>query len=235
MTKDNLRIWSQVCETDPALTKEVPKGRFSLTAICAQSQRKAATNLFGPFGVGWGVDPESVDITYLDFGPEKMACYQAVLWFSEGTKTGQFPICSSIVVNPNGRLDSEWLKKVSTDALTKGLSFLGFNSDVFEGKYDDNRYVEAMKQQFASDDKTVNPKVKKPEHLDTYKSLLMTAATKGTEAFREIWSNGVEGVSKEAIAECRLHMKTTPSEQEWLQNEVKQVCQTADKNLLPSA
>ena len=36
---------------------------------------------------------------------------------------------------------------VSTDALTKGLSKLGFNADIFLGKWDDNRYVSQRKEE----------------------------------------------------------------------------------------
>ena len=40
------------------------------------------------------------------------------------------------------KIDDEYAKKSATDALTKGLSMIGFNSDIFLGKYDDNKYVE---------------------------------------------------------------------------------------------
>ncbi len=38
------------------------------------------------------------------------------------------------------RLDNESIKKVRTDALTKGLSELGFNADVFKGLFDNHEY-----------------------------------------------------------------------------------------------
>jgi hypothetical protein len=38
-------------------------------------------------------------------------------------------------------VDDEWTKKTFTNALTKALSYVGFNADVFMGKFDDNRYV----------------------------------------------------------------------------------------------
>ena len=61
-----------------------------------------------------------------------------------------FRINSSIGTHSKaGKLDDECYKKVSTDALTKGLSKLGFNADVFLGQWDDNRYVSQMKKEFA--------------------------------------------------------------------------------------
>jgi len=38
--------------------------------------------------------------------------------------------------------------KVETDALTKALSKLGFNADVFMGMYDDHKYVQMMTEEF---------------------------------------------------------------------------------------
>jgi hypothetical protein len=48
----------------------------------------------------------------------------------------------------NTHLDDDCVKKVATDALTKGLSKLGFNADVFLGLYDDNKYVAGAKAAF---------------------------------------------------------------------------------------
>ena len=50
-------------------------------------------------------------------------------------------------------------KKLKTDALTKGLSELGFNSDIFEGKFDDNKYVQEMNVKF----NPLKPTGEKPE------------------------------------------------------------------------
>jgi hypothetical protein len=43
--------------------------------------------------------------------------------------------------------NSDIFKKATTDALTKGLSVLGFNADVFLGLWDDNKYVQEQKRQ----------------------------------------------------------------------------------------
>ena len=59
------------------------------------------------------------------------------------------------------------MKKVATDALTKGLSKLGFNADVFMGKFDDNKYVNSLTSQSSGQD--INQDLKK----------MVTNATKG--------------------------------------------------------
>ena len=50
---DNLRIWNAVSKTNPAHTKKVNQ-RGGFTAIGAQYQILAATEQFGPIGIGWG-------------------------------------------------------------------------------------------------------------------------------------------------------------------------------------
>ena len=42
--------------------------------------------------------------------------------------------------------DTDCMKKATTDGLTKGLTYFGFNADVFLGKFDDNKYVEELKK-----------------------------------------------------------------------------------------
>ena len=55
------------------------------------------------------------------------------------------------------------LKKVAT----KGLSKLGFNADVFMGKFDDNKYVDSLANKYGVDKKeTPKPKQNKSSDLD---------------------------------------------------------------------
>ena len=98
------------------------------------------TRAFGMIGQGWGITDEYFHSIF-----DNLLSYQAKLWYSKDGNTFDFPVNSSIqVVNNNGKLDDEVYKKVSTDALTKGLSKLGFNADVFLGMWDDNRYVSRL-------------------------------------------------------------------------------------------
>ena len=139
---DNMSLWDSVCVTDPQYTKRVNQ-RGGFTAIGAQSQIMEATKVFGPFGKGFGVSDEK----FTSFDMEGLALYQARLWFVLNGETNvihQFPIHSSIKYSVNGRVDDDFAKKVATDALTKGLSKLGFNADVFLGKFDDNKYVNQL-------------------------------------------------------------------------------------------
>ena len=159
--KDNMKLWESVETTDPKFTKKVNQ-RGGFTAIGAQYQLRTATETFGPFGTGWGVKDERIE-KWEDAG---IAVYQATLWyipaeFKKGIpvikeEPSEFPIHSSIKYHSNGRVDDDFMKKVATDALTKGLSKLGFNADVFMGKFDDNKYVNKLTNMNGTWKKTVS-------------------------------------------------------------------------------
>ena len=131
--KNNLELWDTVETTDPQYTKRVNQ-RGGFTAIAAQSQVKRATEVFGIMGHGWGVEDEK----FTTVEGTTMVLYTANLWYKFNTRAGAIPIHSSIKYGANGRYDDDFAKKVATDALTKGLSKLGFNADVFMGLFDDN-------------------------------------------------------------------------------------------------
>ena len=141
--KNNLELWDTVETTDPQYTKKVNQ-RGGFTAIAAQSQVKRATEVFGIMGHGWGVENEK----FTTVEGTTMVLYTANLWYKFNTRTGAIPIHSSIKYGANGRYDDDFSKKVATDALTKGLSKLGFNADVFMGLFDDNKYVADVTNKF---------------------------------------------------------------------------------------
>ena len=58
-------------------------------------------------------------------------------------------LCSEEWKNNKGRLDSDAGKKATTDGITKLLSQLGFNADVFLGKFDDQKYVDDLREEMA--------------------------------------------------------------------------------------
>lgn len=139
---DTMRIWSAVEKTDPTHTKKVNQ-RGGFTAISAHYQIREATRVFGPVGVGWGYiagDPIILD---------GIASVPVTIW--HGTRDQSFgPIYGGAELRDSrGKPDSDALKKAETDGLTKGLSHLGFNADVFLGKFDDNKYIEQMRGEFA--------------------------------------------------------------------------------------
>ncbi|MCW1431366.1 hypothetical protein [Novosphingobium sp. JCM 18896] len=140
---DNLRIWSKVEKTNPAHTKHVNQ-RGGFTAVSANYQILAATELFGPIGEGWGYTTDTPVIV------DTLVMIPVTLW--HGNRENSFgPMwgCEEWK-DAKGRIDSDAPKKATTDGLTKLLSQLGFNADVFLGKFDDQKYVEQMRREFAA-------------------------------------------------------------------------------------
>lgn len=143
-SKDNLSFWKSVSTTTVAATKEVKQGARKFTAIDAYYQIMEATDEFGMYGIGWGVRDESFDII-----ADELLKYHATMFYKWNGEEGLIPISASIRLymgqGDKRRIDDDCVKKVTTDALTKGLSKLGFNADVFLGKFDDNKYVQELK------------------------------------------------------------------------------------------
>lgn len=136
----NMELWDRVKRTDPAHTKRVEQ-RGGFTAIDAHSQIEAATREFGPAGGLWWWNAIPTMINDL-----------VVMRVELHHPHGEHPIvqygCKALV---NGsRADDDAYKKAVTDGLTKCLSYLGFNADVFLGKFDDNKYVAQMREEFKS-------------------------------------------------------------------------------------
>ena len=162
--KSHMELWNSVEITDPKYTKKVNQ-RGGFTAIGAQYQLMRATETFGPMGSGWGIKTEHIQ-KWEDVG---LAVYEATLWYVIGDKEHYIPIHSAIKYHSNGRVDDDFYKKVATDALTKGLSKLGFNADVFMGKFDDNKYVNKLKE---PDYKTIVTKASEGLNDEDKKSVL---------------------------------------------------------------
>lgn len=152
---ENLKLWDAVQETDPAMTRRVNQ-RGGFTAIDSYYQIKRATELFGPLGIGWGYTA--------DFRFEKGLVFAVVnIWYKwHGEKAEPFTVCASNQFDTGKHIDEDAAKKALTDALTKGLSYLGFSSDVFMGKFDDNRYVERL-----------NKKLREQEHQEEFENEVM--------------------------------------------------------------
>ncbi len=147
---ENMKLWDSVCVTDPAVTKVVSTRQRKYTAICAQSQIKKATELWGPMGGTWAVNNEDFKII-----GNSNCIYTANLIFPGGAIRLHADI--EIIFSSGkreGLYNVDFTKKIATDALTKGLSKLGFNADVFEGKFDDNKYVAQLEAQNKKGDKS---------------------------------------------------------------------------------
>jgi hypothetical protein len=170
-----MRIWDKVFETNPAHTKHVSLGARKFTSIDPYQQIRRVTELFGPVGQGWGWAVKEIS-----YPPEGfMVVVHITFWWREphpdpldagfdstihtfdeleacayrSPKNDRSTRCQEM--DQNGQLvwryDEDCVKKATTGAITKALSRLGFNADVFLGGFDDNRYIAKMERKFAEE------------------------------------------------------------------------------------
>ncbi len=144
---DNMKLWNSVCKTNPNHTKRINQ-RGGFTAIDAHYQIQTATETWGPIGEGWRFDWS------LDFESMPGVVLATVeLTVGKGKESTVAAMGAAKTGIDTGRIDTDAPKKAITDGLTKALSYTGMNADVFLGKFDDNKYIEQVKKEFAEFDR----------------------------------------------------------------------------------
>lgn len=145
MKNTNLDLWHKVEKTNPAYTKNANVRGNKITSISPQYQIMNVTEQFGIYGTTWGFEDTVHDYTLAkDFG---LIVLDATFFFPGG----KFKIKNSInlyIDNARTKIDADFAKKLETDTLTKAISKLGFNADIFMGKFDDVKYVDDMNKEF---------------------------------------------------------------------------------------
>jgi len=144
--EDNLKLWKLVEKTNPKYTKKANVGGNQITSISPQYQIMNVTEQFGSYGKTWGFKQIELDYTLV---PEFNLIVFKAIFFYPG---GEFPTINSVKMfmdNAKTKIDDNFAKKVETDTLTKCISKLGFNADIFMGKFDDVRYLAEVTKEFA--------------------------------------------------------------------------------------
>lgn len=145
----NLELWNKVEKTNPKYTKQANVKGNKITSIAPQFQIMNVTEQFGSYGKNWGF--KDINLDYSLVNVVGLVVFKATFFYPNG----EFPIINSISLymdNARTKVDDNFAKKVETDALTKAVSKLGFNADIFLGKFDDLRYLEEVKQEFGKAD-----------------------------------------------------------------------------------
>lgn len=135
---DNMKIWNQVKKTDPEFTKKVSQ-RGGYTAVSPQYQLEKATEVFGPYGKGFGF--QSCDMDYSQLEALGLVIVNAVFFYMDSGERCTFPVNNAWPVKQGSRVDPDFAKKAETNTMSKALSKLGFSADVFMGQFDDVEYV----------------------------------------------------------------------------------------------
>lgn len=155
--KKNMNIWDAVEKTNPMFTKASPRNGGQ-TSIKTQYQALKATNVFGPVGKGWGFDTTEPVYSTNEVTHERDITIGVRFWWKDEDGIHFVPSENGYIYTSDyihyltskgeWKLDDDAIKKATTDALTKCLSYLGFSADVFLGMYDNPGYVQMLNKYF---------------------------------------------------------------------------------------
>ncbi len=176
----NLELWNKVEKTNPKYTKKANVKGNNITAIAPQYQIKNVTEQFGSYGKSWGF--KSLDFDYTLTESLGLVVLHAVFYYPDG----EFPIknAQSIFMdNAKTKIDDNFAKKLETDTLTKAISKLGFNADIFMGLFDDVKYLAEVTKEFAE-----APKI--PKLNDKQIEKLLTGSKEEIKKYIDLINNG---------------------------------------------
>lgn len=150
----NTAIWDALSKTDPKHTKQFKRaGGFSGTAIKPIWLERRLTELFGPCGIGWGVDEP--DFQVVPAG-EEVLVYCTVRGWHGDIKHSLFGVGGDKILSKNKfglSADDEAFKKAFTDAIGNAFKHIGCGADVHMGQFDDSKYVREMEREFAASER----------------------------------------------------------------------------------
>lgn len=148
----NREFWDRVKKTDPSRVKPITGKQYKGNSPQPYYLVERMTEEFGMCGIGWGIEILSERMERLtDTDILHVAVIQ--LWYVHGGKRGtiqQVGQTKAAYQTSKGSImiDEDAPKKSVTDAMTKCMSYLGFSGDIFSGHWDDNKYVQAITEEF---------------------------------------------------------------------------------------
>lgn len=219
---ENTVLWDKLGKTDPAHTKSFTRGGgFKGTAIKPMFSYRRMTEEFGPCGIGWGVGEPSFQV--VPAGDEILVFCTVSVWHGKPDQMVYGVGGDKAVVKQSSgiRSDDEAFKKAFTDAVTNGLKLIGVGADVHMGMFDDSKYVNAMREEFAGEPpQNQNTKTSAAEMkrgIEQIEQELIDCRTPGdvTKLFNA-WADDVEkaGWSKDYWDEARRRFSRKKKELE---------------------
>ena len=162
----NLKLWDAVKTPPIKALKTIRGGRLNgMTDISPMWRYSAATEQFGPCGIGWKFD---VVRLWVEDGAneERTANAQINFYFKyEGKWSEAIPGIGGSALTKMEKsglhTSDECYKMAITDALSTSLKMLGFGADIYIGKFDGTKY----RDDSPSETKQMTTKVQFEERL----------------------------------------------------------------------
>lgn len=149
----NTALWDQVFMTDPKAVKAITGKPYKGNSPAPYWIIKRATEVFGPVGIGWGVNVKSEQYIHIGEHDVLHSCIVQVWFMQNGVRSETFEQAGgtkAAYMTGAGKLmvDEDAAKKSVTDAMVKCMSMIGFAGDIFSGRWDDSKYVEQANEHF---------------------------------------------------------------------------------------
>ncbi len=186
---ENLRYWTQQEDIDPAYTAKIKGKSYTGTSPKPQYVIKCLTEMFGPVGEGFGWSVLAED--WQEMGGQTIHWCRIQFWHTDRKNTfeayGQTK--AAYVSNKGGQVvDEDAPKKSLTDAIVKAAYQIGVAANIFLGRWDDQKYVDELREEYSTTPKFDSAGAKK-RLLDTIERRTTT------QELRELW------VSEKAVME----------------------------------
>lgn len=205
-------FWAKVEKTNPKYTKNANVSGQQRTAVDAQYKKKMITEQFGMYGLGWGVKPESEKYERCHF--ENQTCiltYTATAFYKWEGEVAEFPIAAQIkesYVTKNGsgylKIDDEAVKKVRTDALTKGFTDLGFCADIHMGMFDDQDYVHGAQMAAYAKEQEEKEEAAKKSYEEIKAWLANEIKSAETVSSNEAYNRAIDRLKQKVETKCKV-------------------------------
>lgn len=147
----DFEFYKSVQKTDPKMTKNQRAGGRTITSIDPYYQQEIATEKWGLYGKEWGIRDTSFSTKTFTRGDKatEVTTLNGEFFYPEG----KFPYSVSdksyyISSKGNEVIDTDIEKKLYTSFKSKCLSLLGFNTDIFLGKFEDQNYINDVSSEF---------------------------------------------------------------------------------------
>jgi hypothetical protein len=145
----NTSLWDKHANIDPSMTKGITGKDYSGTSPNAHHVIWCLTDLFGPVGqgFGWQVVAESIE----HFGDTAIHWCRISFWHTDRANAFEAYGQTKMAYQTKSgflKVDEDAPKKSLTDAITKAAAQIGVAANIFLGRWDDNKYVADVANEF---------------------------------------------------------------------------------------
>lgn len=192
-------VWDSLSKTDPRHTKRFKRaGGFEGTALKPIWVERRLTEVFGPFGKGWGTTPPAYTIHPGANNEILVFCNITGWYLSDGERhevhgAGGDKIVRYVPANEKYKRPERWesndeaYKMAMTDAMLNAFKHIGVGADVHMGQFDDAKYVRELQEEIERDERQQKQDAKAPSKTAVQKGLKELTHHMGTIAEMGEW------------------------------------------------